>query len=312
LLLLALCLTGQIARAQGERFGEEPGWIPSINVGFETFASSTTSSVENHLNPPAQEGSQSNSSQQLLAEIGGELMAPRFEWLPGRPRLFAQGGVGLNTFSSNEIFRIGDVAGDTELDIAIFQGRRAFQLSIDRLPRPGGNGIADCLEPTPPTCLTADAGDFEGQGSEISAKLQAPGVDAGLGLAFDVPVGRSLLLQVKPSVAYNFQRVDFSARIKTVIETDPVNEVFEIHQAGASTSSNDHRLGMGLELGLALFRSHVPIRTSLYLNTRLLWLLSDPTVTFSDPIATYRVQRETFEVRGGAGVRFSWMGFASH
>jgi len=310
-LLLALCLLGPGARAEPAGAGEEPRWIPSINLGFETFAFSTTSTVENHLNPPAQEDRQSSSSLQLLVQVGAELMGPRFEWLPGSPRLFAAGGVAFDTFSSNEIFQVGDVTGDTELDIAIFQGVRAFDL-MDRRPRPNGNGIPDCLEPNPPTCITADPGDFEGQGSEITAELQAPALDAALGLAFDVPVGRSLLLQVKPSVAYNYQRIDLSGRIKTVIETDPVNQVFEIHQGSASTTSGDHRLGAGLELGLALSRSSRPIRTSLYLSTRLLWLMSDPTTTFSDPIATYRVEREEFELRGGAGVRFSWMGFVPH
>ena len=42
----------------------------------------------------------------------------------------------------------------------------------------------------------------------------------------------------------------------------------------------------------------------------MLWLISDPTTTFSDPagLATYTVTRDEFGVRGGAGLRFSWKG----
>ncbi|UCF41785.1 MAG: hypothetical protein JSW43_05525, partial [Gemmatimonadota bacterium] len=77
--LLTLCLTGQAAWAED---AEEPGWIPSINLGFDTFAYDTLSSVENHLNPPAHEGTQSYFSTELKFQSGAELMSPRLA-LPG-------------------------------------------------------------------------------------------------------------------------------------------------------------------------------------------------------------------------------------
>jgi hypothetical protein len=170
-----------------------------------------------------------------------------------------------------------------------------------------------CDERVPPNCFTSEPEQFEGQGSEILAELQNPSWYAALGVAFDVPVADSLLLQVKPSIAYNVEQIDMTGRITTVIETDPVNEMFEVHRDAASASSTDHSLGLGIELVLALSRAGRPIRTSLYLDARFLWLLSDPTTEFSDPgptgFGSFTVERDEFGIRGGAGVRFGWMGF---
>jgi hypothetical protein len=67
----------------------------------------------------------------------------------------------------------------------------------------------------------------------------------------------------------------------------------------------------GLESTLAPFRSVRPVRTLLYLNAQFMWLLSDPTTRLADPdgIAAFTVDRDRFDIRGGAGPRFSWMGF---
>lgn len=320
-LLLALCLRGPTAWAEGPPEDEEPRWIPSLHFGFETFDTDTKSMVENDINSPAQEGTGSNASRQLMTQLGGELMGPRFEGLPGRPRLFVQAGLQLNSLSDDKIFQVGDLRVDTELEIKKFQNIRERDLARDNLPVRGGNGIADCLEQVPePTCLTAEPGDFEGQGSLINEDFQNPSWYAALGVAFDVPVAKSLLLQVKPSIAYNADRIDFSGRITTVVETEPVGEVPDherlgtdrgvpvVHRGSASASTTHHSLGAGLELGLVLFRSARPIRTSLYADARFLWLLSDRTTTFSDSVASYGVRRDTFGIRAGAGVRFSWMG----
>jgi hypothetical protein len=138
-----------------------------------------------------------------------------------------------------------------------------------------------------------------------------------LGVAFEIPVANSLLLRVKPSVAYNLEKVDLSGQLTTVIERDPLNEWFVAHRGAASDTMTDHRLGCGLELGLVLFRSARPVTTSLYLDARFLWALGDTTTTFStdsdsEPhpdLATFTVDREPFTIRGGAGLRFSWLGF---
>ena len=289
---------GQAAWAEPD---QEPRWIPSIDFGFDTFAYSAEASVENGLNPPAQEGAQTDPTIELPFRLGAELMGPIFEELPGRPRLFVQGGVHLKRFSSDKIFRVGELRGDTELDVA--QLRSVFIAETTK----------KCDERNPPNCYTGEPEQFEGQGSEIFAELQNPSWYAALGVAFSVPVADSLLLQVRPSIAYNVEQIDMTGRITTVIETDPVNEMFDVHRNTATASSTDHSLGLGIELALALSRASRPIRTSLYVDARFLWLLSDPTTEFSDPgptgFASFAVERDEFGIRGGAGVRFSWMGF---
>ena len=64
-------------------------------------------------------------------------------------------------------------------------------------------------------------------------------------------------------------------------------------------------------MALTLFRSARPIRVSLYAEARFMWLLSDSTTTFADPlgVATYSVVRDDFGIKGGGGLRFSWVGF---
>ena len=84
--LLTLCLTlcpmGQTAWAEGDRESAEPRWIPSINLGFDAFEYNADSAVENHINPPANDGKQSSSIDQFNFQLGAELMGPIFEGLP--------------------------------------------------------------------------------------------------------------------------------------------------------------------------------------------------------------------------------------
>jgi len=296
-ILLTLCLAGQAAWAEPD---QEPRWIPSIDLGFDYFAYEAAATVENHLNPPAQEGTQTNPTNQFTFQIGGELMGPAFERLPGRPRLFVRGGAGFKPFSSDNIFNTGDIDGSAEDDIDGFQ--RRLEQEIARR----------CEDSIPSSCSTAEPGEFEGQGSRIEADLLSPSWYAALGVAFNVPMSKSLLLQVKPSVAYSGEKIDLVGRMTTVNELSP--EVFEVYRSAVDTTITDHSLGAGLELALALFRSVRPVRTSLYVDVRFLWLLSDPATTFSDSqgLASYTVERDDFGVRGGAGVRFSWMGFAGN
>jgi hypothetical protein len=282
---------------------EEPAWIPSIDFAFDYFAYDADATVENNVNPPLVDGTQNSPNNQLILQLGGELMGPAFEALPGHPRLFVRGGAGLKPFSSDNIFQIGDIRGDTEQEIEQFERRRAQDLE------------RNCEDAIPPACSTKDAvlgapEGFDNIGSEIEVDLLNPSWYASLGVAFEVPLAKNLLLQVKPSVAYSGEKIDMVGWMTTV--TEPAPETFEVYRSAAETTITDHHLGAGLELALALFRDLRPVRTSIFVDARFLWLLSDPTTTFSDELglATFTVDRDEFAIRGGAGIRFSWMGFA--
>jgi hypothetical protein len=83
-----------------------------------------------------------------------------------------------------------------------------------------------------------------------------------------------------------------------------------VHSSSANFSTTDHSIGPGLEVAMA-FLSSRPIRISLFAQIRALWLLSDQANSVTDPngFASYSVERDDLTVKGGAGIRVSWVGF---
>jgi hypothetical protein len=280
----------------------EPSWIPSVEVGFEAYSQDFDTTVTNLIDPTTWSETQSGGADQILLRIGGELMGPMFEDLPGRPRLFVRGGVGIRTFSDNRVFGLGDP--DIE---AIEDSLEHYYL----------NGPGDRELPS----------DFEGQGSWLDADLQDPTWYAGLGIAFSVPISTGLLFYIKPSVQYSVENIDFEGEFKAVYEPPPpgvdpppcegrgcvdgpFTRDFQIRESSANFSTTDHSIGPGLEVAMA-FLSPRPIRVSIFAQIRALWLVSDKTNSFtdSDGVASYSVERDDYVVKGGAGIRFSWVGF---
>ncbi len=286
-----------------------PAWIPSIEAGFEGFSYDVDTTVLNLVNPDLDDpqswsDAQGGSVNQLVFRIGGELMGPMFEDLPGRPRLFVQGGVGFNAFSGEDVFKLGipDVADEP----------------LDGIARYYTNGPQAQDYPF----------DFKGQGSWFNAKFQSPSWYAGLGIAFSLPTSGDLLFYIKPSVQYSVQEIDFTGRLRAVEDTSPPGTVdpdpcgtlqdppvacprtFEIHESSAKLSTTDHSIGPGLEVAMA-FGSTRPIRFSLFGQVRALWLVSGTTNSFTDPngVASYRIVRDGLVVKGGIGLRWSWVGF---
>jgi hypothetical protein len=284
--------------AQADRHGEEhsePAWIPSLDVGFEGFSYDIDSTIVNLSDPSVYSETQGASVNQLLFRIGGELMGPMFEALPGRPRLFVQGGAGLSTFSGERAFELGnpDDSSEPEGGIARYE-----------VNGPVGRDLPF---------------DFEGQGSWLDVRFQDPSWYAGLGIAFSVPTSDALSFYIKPSVQYNVQKIDFAGKLKTVYEPPPpgvdpadgpFTRAFEVRESNAKFGTTDHSIGPGLEVAMGFLASR-PIRFSLFGQVRFLWLLNDDTTSFTDAdgFAHYSVTRDDFVVKGGAGLRMSWVGF---
>ena len=126
LVAVSLCLMGQTSRAEGDPGAEavpEPNWIPSIDIGFDFFKYETDATITDHVcanvtcdpqtspgDPADWSGDQSRSTENIVLRLGGELLGPSFDAIPGRPRLFVQGGVQLAGFSSDLLFVRGDRA----------------------------------------------------------------------------------------------------------------------------------------------------------------------------------------------------------
>jgi hypothetical protein len=115
------------------------------------------------------------------------------------------------------------------------------------------------------------------------------------------------------------EEIDFTGKLKTVFEPPPpgvdpedgpYTRTFEIRESNVEFSTTDHSVGPGLEVAMA-FLSSRPIRISLFAQIRALWLVSDKTNSVTDPngFASYSVERDDLVVKGGAGVRLSWVGF---
>ena len=281
----------------------EPAWIPSIEFGFEALNYDTDTTITNLDDPTYLSETQPEALGQILFRIGGELMGPMFEDLPGRPRLFVQGGVGFAAYSDDRAFELGnpDDPAEPEAGFADYQASGAGQQDLPA--------------------------DFDGQGSWLDAKPQDPSWYAGLGIAFSVPTSGELLFYIKPSIQYSADDIDFKGKFKVVRETSPAGTVdpdpcgpdndappclrtFEVRESNVDFDTTDHRIGPGLEVAMA-FLSTRPMRISLFAQVRALWLVSGKTNSVTDPngIASYSVERDGFAFRGGAGVRLSWVGF---
>ena len=296
--LAALLLPAVPAQAEGDRDEHEvsePAWIPSLDVGVEGFSYDIDTTIVNLGDPSVYSEIQGASVNQLLFRIGGELMGPMFEALPGRPRLFVQGGVGLSTFSGERAFDLGNPDDPKEPEGGIDRYRVSGPVGRD-LPF-----------------------DFEGQGSWLDVRFQDPSWYAGLGIAFSVPTSSTFRVYIKPSVQYNVQEIDFKGKLKTVYEPPPpgvdpgdgpFTRTFEVRESNAKFGTTDHSIGPGLEVAMGFLASR-PIRFSLFGQVRFLWMVSDDTSSFTDAdgFARYSVQRDDFVVRGGVGLRLSWVGF---
>ena len=224
----------------------------------------------------------------------------------------------LTSFSSDEVFLNGDRANP----FTVPNGIDSFNKRLASAQRRG------CETNPNVGCPTEVPSFFKGQGSDIVSDFQNPSWFAAFGVAFHAPLFENLLLQIKPSVVYNAEKTDLSGGITTVIELDsPPNEVdqFRVIRGDAGTSITYHSLGAGLEVGLVLFRDVRPVRTTIFLDARIMWLLSNPTTSWSDDtvwfdsadarhehVGSYSVTRDDMTIRAGGGVRFSWMGFGGN
>jgi len=318
LVAVSLCLMGQTGWAEegtGAGALPEPRWIPSIELGFDLFKYETTSTVvevatdprpADALNPNFN-GQQANSITEIAFRLGGELMGPSFDSIPGGPRLFVQGGVHLQSFATERVFTIGDIGSPETAVGGINRHLGSLERSLARGCQhvPVGEMRPDDVV----SCPNLEPDEIPEQGSRIDAKFESPSWFAAIGVAFHVPLSENLLLQIKPSVAYTGESIDLTGKLTTVNE--PMLDRFEVLRDVTDKSITDHSLGVGLELGLVLFRDVRPVRTTLFANTRFMWLLTDRTTTFgvTNGLATYTVRRDNMMVRGGAGVRFSWVGF---
>jgi hypothetical protein len=76
--LMVICLASQTVRAE-ETGAEEPRWIPSFNVAFDTGDHDPDVSVDSSV---GQSGADDDAFDNLVFRLGGELMSPILGELP--------------------------------------------------------------------------------------------------------------------------------------------------------------------------------------------------------------------------------------
>lgn len=312
-MLAALVICGS-ASAEEHEAPPEPNWILSLEAGLEGFDFESDGSIDGVL-----DGTIDN--RQLIFELGGEIAGPALKSTPGRPRLFLGGGIGLPIDANISALDVGDPENDVNPEQDIEGYLRQLDAAVSSAIRP-------CRE-TPRPCPEPLLEEFKGQGADIRIDLDTPTWYGNLGASFDFPVFADALVQVRPSLAYRGEKVDMAGRLtranldefdlnippggcdRTDPCTVPPTADFSIFRSRTGSKSRIyHHLGPRLELGVALSRSARPIRTTLYLQGTVLWLVSDRSKTLvgSDGIGSYSVRRDEISFRGGAGIRFSWLG----
>jgi hypothetical protein len=282
-----------------------PDWIPSLSVGVESGNLESDTRYTHSLGADAPEvpspGRDGSELTATLLSLGAELLGPALTDSLGQPRLFLRGAVKtLPRDDENELLKFGEPG------------------TLVGIPPPTVPG-------QPPDPVTIDR--IEGQGIEVVEHLDSPVWSASLGLAFSVPVPNTAdsLLRIRPSLEYDYQEIEIAQRFAAATDLglgppapqcldnqDPPNLIlFSCHTANASTKEDEHWLGPGLELELVFTQSR-PVQVSMFAGARFLFLLGDDTYSVTDSLGllSTTVERDDFLIRGGAGFRFSWLGFA--
>lgn len=257
----------------------EPSWIPYLDVGIDSGEEIAGASVTSTVDDSA---SGTNSFDHARLRFGAGVLMPSWTQIPGRPRIFVQGGIDYHLAGSQLALDVGEVGNP--------------QPAIDRLNLNRPNDP----EPIP------------GQGQLIRQEYMGPGWAAAIGVAFEMPApwdGGSIRL--KPMAAYEGERIRIEGRLVDVSE--PSDNVFVIDQAYARKNpTTDHRLGLGGEIELTFFEGD-RLEMSAYGNARYLWVVSGrSTRLVSTPtgIAAFEWRQDANVVRGGLGIRVSWRGLS--
>lgn len=290
----------------------DPIWIPGINAGFEVFDSRMDYSVENLVNGPFLTTSGDSSIREFLFTIGGELAGPALTPIPGRPRLVVGGGIGIPVASPEALIDVGDSnnPANPEQDIDAYINR----LRVPILRRCFERDPVNC--PVPVVQPTATDRGFRGQGTDLRASLDNITWQGDLGIRFEVPFLSEMMLQIQPGVTYRGERVKFEGRLTTVtldelIFANPPTTDFTIHRSRPPAKNEvAHHIGPRLELALVLSKAARPIRTTFFAHASYLWILSERTTQLMDVsgVARYTARRRGANLRGGVGVRLSWIG----
>lgn len=224
--------------------------------------------------------------------VGGnlELMTPGVGSLPGRPRLFARGGMAWGFGFERNIAKYGNIG---------------------------------TLEDNTGPMENPTDGTIEGQGSLTSAKLHPLMLQAGVGVAFTVDAG-DRRFRIKPSFEYMREEVEVTGELQRVVcnEFRPplltciANNLDDFREIslGASQKRYYHGIGPGLEFEADAARAG-PFVMTVFIAGKAYYFLGDRTIHLEDgqqfggqtESASWDFERKAWGYEGGVGVRFRWL-----
>jgi hypothetical protein len=138
-----------------------------------------------------------------------------------------------------------------------------------------------------------------GRGSRMKRRFTNPAGVVGLGTRFVLPWVDERF-RISPSIEYQVEKIKVEGEFNTT--AGGLDFIFD-----EDKSDVYHTLGLGLEGEFVVTGG-----LSLFLNTRLLWLLSEDTLTFSNDAGSvvWTYERNDSPVFSGAfGFRYSFLGF---
>lgn len=140
-----------------------------------------------------------------------------------------------------------------------------------------------------------------GQGSRIDRRFQNPAGGVGFGMEFTLPWVDERF-RLKPSVEYSVEKVEIQGKFTTLAGAAPNILTFKFDER---VDDVYHHVGLGLEGEFVVTGG-----LSLYLDTRLLWLVTDDKLSFSNAAIEWVYERQDSPAFHGAfGFRYSFLGF---
>ena len=112
------------------------------------------------------------------------------------------------------------------------------------------------------------------------------------------------MVSIRPFFTYQGEQADMKGEIVEVQGT-PGNYV--IVRDKATDDEVFHYIGPGIEIE-TLIAPGEHVGVSLYATFDFLWSVGDDSVGFSDSLASYHYETDSFKPRGGVGIRLSWLG----
>jgi hypothetical protein len=291
-LLVALVASIPVQAQEADGDGDaENAWLPSLalsfgihNQGLDGDVTATTGTI-----PPGNGDSLISEYFQATTRLDTPLILD----VPTRPRIFLTGMVQIPLAEDLVANRV-----DTSFD-------------AERGP-PGGQGpatnpdfIANCPDTLGPGGALSDTCSISVRNTATLDAMWG----AGVGVDFTLPFDENQF-HIAPAFEYYGHSMESSGRFRRTSSAAAQSD-FDERTERVGNSDIYHGIGPSLNLSADVYENG-PLRFSMFLEGRVIWLLTDQdlfvTVPSSDGPLTFRTEQDDLLIQAGGGVRIQWTG----